>query len=1027
MNQSLSLAGTWQFRLDTEKQGLKEHYENIPYTDTITLPNTVSMAKKGTPDTKRETGYLTDPYHMEGYTWYRKEIPLPFRNVEDLHGLHFQLHMERTRISYVWVDGTYVGTFDSFMAPHIYDLTPYIHTTTFTLTIMISNTDYKIPGGHMTSPDTQTNWNGILGEICLSWDQGIRIEHPAAVSDTKHHALSLTLPVLNDSGCELNAELSISARLISLGADYMEQISDRQSNLSVKAAYPTAEDTLLNRLCITQDHLPVQTQLVTLASDGCTLHISYDLTGHETLWSEYHPNLYAITIELRSDVSDDIIPVIPDDLIPVCSDNNRILPKTDSRILFRTTLYAGQKEFTSENGSFTINGHKTFLRGKHDGMVFPLTGFAPMNVEGWLIVMQTAKDYGINHYRFHTCCPPEAAFLAADLLGIYMQPELPFWGNFYGPEDEDYNEEAQTFLCQEGYRMLTEFSNHPSYCMMSMGNELWGNPSAINALMGQYKSFRPHILYTQGSNNFQWTPNIQPNDDYFSGVRFTIDRQIRGSYAMCDKPLGHVQLDPPGTRYNYEDAIHPSYQSKASVVSEDGTIEIQYGTGVKRVKLTEVQAELNPTIPVVSHEVGQYCTYPDYSEIPKYTGVLKARNFEVFKERLSEKHLEHLSEDYFKNSGALAAACYKDEIETAMRTPSLAGYQLLDLQDFPGQGTALVGILNAFMENKGIMNTTDWREFCSDAVLQAEFDSYIIQGVKDFSFTVSLAYYREEALTDTELSVTLSSDKTGACITVIHEPCSAISEAGRHILGTYTIQLPEDAKKAPDKWTLALTLSNTDIHNHYTLWSYPTDVLSGLSANDGTILSKNSANNKTMLSKNSVNNSRTDTELPAIAYSMEEAKKLVKDHKKVLLFLSEEDNPDSIQGTYCTDFWCYPMFKSISESIGKEIPTGTLGLLIQNDHPALAGFPCETYTTPQWYSIVNASRSTILDDTEIQPIVQTIDNFERNHRLGLLYELPVPESNAVILVCTSNLPRLIEQGVIEARQLYSSLVNYILQ
>ncbi len=977
MNQSLSLAGIWQFRLDTEKQGLKEHYENIPYTDTITLPNTVSMAKKGTPDAKRETGYLTDPYHMEGYTWYRKEITLPFRNVEDLHGLHFQLHMERTRISHVWVDGTYVGTFDSFMAPHIYDLTPYIHALSFTLTIMISNTDYKIPGGHMTSPDTQTNWNGILGEICLSWNQGIRLSHPSAVSDLTDHALALTLPVINDTKQAADLKISVSARLITRNMEVLTEESAspsdpsaRPASLTSMAAYSTAEDDLLNKLCTIKAELPTLIQPVLIPAEGDTLHISYDISSHEALWSEYHPDLYAVTVELLN---------------------------TDSMVIFRKTFFTGQRSFTAENGAFMINGHRTFLRGKHDGMVFPYTGFAPMNVEGWLIVMQTAKEYGINHYRFHTCCPPEAAFLAADLLGIYMQPELPFWGNFYGPEDEEYPKEAQEFLREEGFRMLSEFSSHPSYCMMSMGNELWGNPSAINDLMGDYKAYRPHILYTQGSNNFQWTPNIQPNDDFFSGVRFTIDRQIRGSYAMCDQPLGHVQVDRPGTRYDYEEAIHPSYASKASAMSEDGTIEIQYGTGVKRVKLTEIQEELNPTIPVISHEVGQYCTYPDYNEIPKYTGVLKARNFEVFKERLADKHLDHLAEEYFKNSGALAATCYKDEIETAMRTPSLAGYQLLDIQDFPGQGTALVGILDAFMDNKGIINKTDWREFCSDAVLQAEFDSYIIQGVQDFSFTVSLAYYREEALTDTELSVTLRSDKTGACVTVIHEPCPAINEAGRHVLGTYTIQLPEDAKKAPDKWTLTLTLKHTDIHNHYTLWSYP------------------------------VNNSQTITGLPAIAYSMEEAKKLTKEHKKVLLFLSEEDNPDSIQGTYCTDFWCYPMFKSISESIGKEIPTGTLGLLIQKDHPALADFPCETYTTPQWYSIVNASRSTILDDTEIRPIVQTIDNFERNHRLGLLYELPVPESDAILLVCTSDLPKLIEQGIIEAGQLYSSLVNYILQ
>ena len=73
------------------------------------------------------------------------------------------------------------------------------------------------------------------------------------------------------------------------------------------------------------------------------------------------------------------------------------------------------------------------LRGKHDGLIFPKTGYAPTDVNEWLRVLGIAKSYGINHYRFHTCCPPDAAFTAADLLGIYMEPELPFWGTIALP------------------------------------------------------------------------------------------------------------------------------------------------------------------------------------------------------------------------------------------------------------------------------------------------------------------------------------------------------------------------------------------------------------------------------------------------------------------------------------------------------------------------------------------------------------------------------------------------------------------
>ena len=77
----------------------------------------------------------------------------------------------------------------------------------------------------------------------------------------------------------------------------------------------------------------------------------------------------------------------------------------------------------------------------------------------------------------------------------------------------------------------------------------------------------------------------------------------------------------------------------------------------------------------------------------------------MFKERLEEKGLIDKVDMYFKASGKLAAECYKGELETAFRSNELAGFQLLDLQDFSGQGTALVGILDAFMDNKGIRSS----------------------------------------------------------------------------------------------------------------------------------------------------------------------------------------------------------------------------------------------------------------------------------------------------------------------------------
>lgn len=270
-------------------------------------------------------------------------------------------------------------------------------------------------------------------------------------------------------------------------------------------------------------------------------------------------------------------------------------------------------------------------------MIFPKTAFAPTDLEEWLRVMKISKSYGMNHYRYHTCCPPEAAFIAADMLGIYMEPQLPFWGTITEEGEENHNQEEQDFLVEEGFNMLKFFGNHPSYCMMSMGNELWGSKKILNDIIGGYKKFDSRHLYTQGSNNFQWFPNVIENDDFFVGVRLANDRLIRGSYAMCDAPLGHIQTDKPAANHDYDSIIRPKKQASSTEISEDGTVQIQYGTTMKTVKASEADADFIPEVPIVTHEIGQYETYPNFKEIEKYTGSLKARNFEVFRERLEKR------------------------------------------------------------------------------------------------------------------------------------------------------------------------------------------------------------------------------------------------------------------------------------------------------------------------------------------------------------------------------------------------------
>jgi hypothetical protein len=1006
MNTKLNLAGEWQFILDGEKRGISEGFEKKPFDDHITLPGTTAYAKKGAPNKEREAGHLTEVHKFEGFAWYRKKVKLPIKKNTELENKHFFLTLERTRISTVWVDGKMVGVQNSFIAKHVYDLTKYIKNLEPEITIMVSNVDYIIAGGHMTSPDTQTNWNGILGEISLEICDKACIEGANTTCDFEGKKAIVNVEAPGFEAFE--GKIEVSGDLCSLKKKYFEYDSDCSAwemRATTEQAYTTDLEILDKYLDIKPEAVKPVSKSKKFKKGRNEIEISVKLPDDAKVWDEEEPYVYRLKVKLCDEAGD---------------------------VIAEKVLWFGLRQFKAAGRNFTINGRRTFLRGRHQGLLFPLSGFAPMNAVGWLKDMKIARDFGINHERCHTCVPPEAAFIAADLLGIYLEPELPFWGNWYGKEDKEYNDVklAQEFLTEEGFNTLKEFAGHPSFVMMSMGNELWGNPGALNELEGGYKAIHPDICYTQGSNNFQWNPNIQPNDDFFTGVRFTKERQIRGSYAMCDAPQGPVQKGKPSTNWNYDRAIKPPYAEEAKKgKNTDDIIEIQYGTGVKSVRLSEVSKELIPEIPVVSHEIGQYFIYPDYDEITKYTGALQARNLEIFQERLEDKSLSERADDYFKASGVLAMQCYKSEIEAALRSNLLAGFQMLDLQDYSGQGTALVGPLNALMQNKGLITAKKWREFCSSAVVLGKFDSYVLTCGEKFDFNAKLAYFSKCCVKKPKFRITLTGDSGTGCIfdkTIDIDQefgCSGKAgdsgNCGLFDLGSYSIDIPDSTDIV--KYVLRLMVLDGKrcvCENFYFLWAYErvdkvkteTDVCV-VEEEDGSEISFETSKSGKV----------------AICSDMVETDAAVDEGKSVLFYLSPSEGR-SLPGAYCTDFWNYTMFKNISESMGKPIPVGTLGLLIDNDHPALGHFKSEYFTTPQWYEIIERSRSSLLNWLGFNPIVTVIDNCESNDNLGLVYELMVMDGKkgpSHVLVCTSPLRKLAQEGNAPAAALERSLLEYL--
>lgn len=943
MLKNVNLAGSWNFTMDPLKEGIeKKLFSNI-LTDTITLPGTISQAQKGTPSETKETGFLTDPYLFEGYAWYAKEITLEETDLDK----EIYLYLERTRMTKVWIDDSFVGEFDSLNTPHNYNLTKFITKTQFRLTILVSNVDYPTKGGHLTSPDTQTNWNGIIGEIALHIFDNLYLTNVKTYPDIISKSVLVTFDTVNNTDTLQSRTINATAILTDINGD-------------------TGVST------------PSTAFLVDFVSGKGKGSFTYALGDDAALWSEYTPVVYRLELSI--------------------SDSSEV-----------TTTTFGLRKFSTTETEFLINDTPTFLRGKHDGLIFPLTGAVPATVDEWIRVMKISKSYGINHYRFHTCCPPDAAFVAADYLGIYMEPQLPFWGTLTAPGDENHNEEEQQYLITEGYRMMDTFGNHASYCMMSLGNELWGSKERMAEIIRNYKKADSRHLYTQGSNNFQHTPVLLPEDDFYVGVRFSKNRLFRGSYGMCDAPLGHIQWDEPSTVHNYDEVIFPS-NAEASNADGEEEIEIQYGTGVKKVKAAKGEGVLVPHIPVVSHEIGQFAVYPNFREIEKYTGVLKARNFEVFRDRLKEKGMLDQADDFFYASGKLSVQCYKEELEAAARTKLLAGYQILDIQDFSGQGTALVGILDAFMDSKGHVTPEEWAGYCSDGILLAQFDSYVHTNGETFSSAMAIRYYNPKKLVDKVLHWELTekdiskedenNDITNTTIAASGDVSIPDNAFGLVQLGDVAVTLPE--KTGACVYTLTLTVPGTQMKNTYEIYSYP----STKSSLDITMVSNICQNGNHLF----------------LTQNFDEAEALLKQGKRVLYLPNEVK--ESLEGFYCTDFWCYPMFRDICEWMKKPVAVGTMGLLIQKNHPALKSFPSHKYATPQWYQIVSNCDCAILDDVtdkSYRPIVQMIDNFERNHKLGILFEGKVGDGS--LMICTSRLSDIADRA--EIKQFTKSLLDYV--
>jgi hypothetical protein len=598
----------------------------------------------------------------------------------------------------------------------------------------------------------------------------------------------------------------------------------------------------------------------------------------------------------------------------------------------RREITFGMREFKVVGKQFEINGRPVSLRGTVNCCEFPLTGYPAMDTAAWGRIFRIARAHGLNHFRFHSWCPPEAAFIAADKAGFYLQIEGPSWPN-HGTSIGD-GKPIDQYLFDETDRMAKAYGNYASFCMLAAGNEPAGRNQVayLTKFIQYWRAKDSRRVYTGASVAMSWP--LVPDNDYMikSGAR------------------GLAWNQQPGSNDDYASAIEKF------------------------------------TMPYVTHEMGQWCAFPDFKEIKKYTGVYRARNFELFQQDLADQGMADKGELFLMASGKLQALCYKYEIERTLRTKGLGGFQLLGLQDFPGQGTALVGMLNAFWEDKGYISAREFSRFCNSTVPLARISKFVYTSNETFDAAIEIYHYGKSPLQNAVLSWKIITEN-GVVVANGSLPPATVPIGNGFSMGS--LQLPLSGITKATKLKLEVTIDNTPFANDWDFWVYPATLPA--IANDDIYY--------------------CDT-LDAKA-----AETLNAGGKVFLRAAGKVVKGKEVVNQFTPVFWNTSWFKMR--------PPHTLGFVCNDRHPIFNYFPTTWYSELQWWEIVNKAQPMHLEDFPkgFTPLIQPIDTWFMNRRLGLLFEAKVGKGRLV--VCSADLSNNPDKRP-AARQLLYSIQQYML-
>jgi len=899
--EKIDLSGEWKFRIDSLDQGGKQQWfdQNLP--GKIKLPGSMTTNHLGdditvnTPWTGgivdsswffkpeyakyRQPGNIKVPFWLQpvkyykGAAWYQKTINIP----SSWKGKYVALFIERSHWeTVVWVDDKKIGMENSLGAPHTFDLSKALTPGAHRLTIRVDNRikDFNVgENSHSITDHTQSNWNGMVGKLYIAARSPVYIDDVQLYPDIQKKQVVAHLHINNISGRPVNADIELLATSDNPQAEKLKNVKK-----SIK-----------------------------VNGDSMNLEIVYPMGDKPLLWDEFHPNLYSLKINLKENGNAD-----------------------DKKVDF------GMRDFSTKGTQFTINGHLTFLRGTLECAAFPLTGYPPTDVNSWMQIFKKCRSYGLNHFRFHSWCPPEAAFEAADRTGFYLHIECSSWAN-QGATIGD-GKPLDKYIYDESERIVKYYGNHPSFCMMAYGNEPAGKNSVqyLTDFVNFWKKRDSRRLYTTASG---WP--VVPENNYNSSP----DPRIQG-WGEGLKSI--INNQPPSTDYDWGKVIS-KWQH-----------------------------------PTVSHEIGQWCVYPDFKEITKYTGVLKAKNFEIFRDKLQGNGMGNLADSFLLASGKLQALCYKADIEAALRTPGFGGFQLLGLYDFPGQGTALVGVLNVFWQDKGYITGKEYSHFCNSTVPLARLSKMIYQNSEELMVPVEIANFGESPLNNVVPTWNIK-DASGKILFKGNFPKTDIPLGNGIKIGDIKQSLSSITKAS----RIFLTVTAGNFQNSWELFVYPASLPE-------------------------VENILTTRQLD------DKAIETLKNGGKVLLTLKKgtlkpQDGGD-IKNGFSSIFWN-------TAWTGGQPPT-TLGILVNPKHPALQYFPTEYYSNWQWWDAMSHSNVILLDSIAkgLKPIVRVIDDWVTARPLGLVFECNVGKGKLIV----SGIDLLTDQDKRpEAKQLLFSLKKYM--